>query len=226
MNSERKADKSNKYTTLIYDLDGTLLDTLADLMNSVNYALDLYGYPHRNLDEIRRFIGNGVAVLMRRSAPKDCPQDKVDRMLDIFRPYYMEHMYDNTRPYEGVLSMMETVHLLGYKSAIVSNKLDAAVKELDKRYFHGLTELALGTPKDAKKPDPTGVFMALERLGSSKDESIYIGDTDIDIETAHNAGLKCIGVSWGFRGRQFLEDNKCDYIIDTPEELAKLLKEL
>lgn len=215
-----------KYTTVIYDLDGTLLYTLEDLMNSVNYALDLYGYPHRNIDEIRRFIGNGVAVLMKRSAPEDCPEEQVKTMLDRFRPHYLEHMYDTTKPYDGVLAMMKRIHDAGFKSAIVSNKLDPAVKELDKRFFKGYTEMALGAPSGAKKPDPTGVFMCLEALDSAISEAVYIGDTDVDIETAHNAGLKCIGVSWGFRGRAFLEKHQCDYIIDSPDELPKLLEKL
>lgn len=215
-----------KYNTVIYDLDGTLLYTLEDLMNSVNFALDHYGYPHRTLDEIRRFIGNGVAVLMKRSAPENCPEDELKIMLDIFRPHYLEHMYDTTGPYDGVINMMKEIHEAGYKTAIVSNKLDPAVKELDKMFFSGLTELAIGAPAHAKKPDPTSVLMCIDDLGSQVCEAIYIGDTDIDIETAHNAGLKCVGVSWGFRGRQFLEEHNCDYIIDTPDELLPLLSSL
>lgn len=215
-----------KYNTVIYDLDGTLLYTLEDLMNSVNYALDHYGYPHRNIDEIRRFIGNGVAVLMKRSAPENCPQEEVDIMLNIFRPHYLEHMYDTTGPYEGVIDMMKEIHTAGIKTAIVSNKLDPAVKELDKMFFRGLTELAVGAPSHAKKPDPTSVLECIDNLGSTIEHSIYIGDTDVDIETAHNAGIKCVGVSWGFRGREFLEKNNCDYIIDRPEELLPLLKKL
>ena len=215
-----------KYNTVIYDLDGTLLYTLEDLMNSVNYALDHYGYPHRNIDEIRRFIGNGVAVLMKRSAPENCPQEEIDIMLNIFRPHYLEHMYDTTGPYVGVIDMMKEIHAAGIKTAIVSNKLDPAVKELDKMFFNGLTELAVGAPPHAKKPDPTSVLECIENLGSTIKHSIYIGDTDVDIETAHNAGIKCVGVSWGFRGRDFLEKNNCDYIIDRPEELLPLLKNL
>ncbi len=215
-----------KYNTVIYDLDGTLLYTLEDLMNSVNYALDHYGYPHRNIDEIRRFIGNGVAVLMKRSAPENCPQEEIDIMLNIFRPHYLEHMYDTTGPYSGVIDMMKEIHTAGIKTAIVSNKLDPAVKELDKMFFQGLTELAVGAPSHAKKPDPASVLECIENLGSTIEQSIYIGDTDVDIETAHNAGIKCVGVSWGFRGREFLEENNCDYIIDSPEELLPLLKSL
>lgn len=215
-----------KYNTVIYDLDGTLLYTLEDLMNSVNHALDYYGYPHRNIDEIRRFIGNGVAVLMKRSAPESCPQKEIDTMLEIFRPHYLTHMYDATAPYKGVIEMMKEIHEAGIKTAIVSNKLDPAVKELNKIFFNGLTELAVGAPSHAKKPDPTSVLECIKDLCSTTSDAIYIGDTDVDIETAHNAGLKCIGVSWGFRGREFLEENNCDYIIDTPDELLPLLKTL
>lgn len=215
-----------KYNTVIYDLDGTLLYTLEDLKNSVNHALDLYGYPHRTLDEIRMFIGNGVAVLMKRSAPENCPKEQIDKMLEIFRPHYLEHMYDTTGPYDGVIKMMTEIHNAGIKSAIVSNKLDDAVKQLDNMFFKGLTEIAIGAPSNAKKPDPTSVLICINDLGSSVSDSVYIGDTDIDIQTAHNAGLKCIGVSWGFRGKKFLEEHNCDYIIDTPDELLPLLKSL
>jgi phosphoglycolate phosphatase len=215
-----------KYKAVIYDLDGTLLYTLDDLRNSVNYALEKFGHPLRTTDEIRLFIGNGVAVLMRRSAPAHCTDEEVKEMLDVFREHYLKHMYDNTRAYDGVLQMMKDIHDAGILSAIVSNKLDPAVKELDKLFFNGLTTTAIGAPPEAKKPDPTSVYMCMDTLGIRPSEAIYVGDTDVDIETAHNAGIKCIGVSWGFRGRKFLEDYKCDYIIDKPEELLPLLKSL
>lgn len=212
--------------SVIYDLDGTLLYTLDDLTNSVNFTMRHFNCPERTIDDVRRFIGNGVAILLKRSAPKDTDEATLKEMLDIFRPHYLEHMYDFTRVYDGVIDMMTNVKNAGFKSGIVSNKLDPAVKELDKLYFKGLTDVAIGAPPEAKKPDPTSVYMCLDTIGCSQEESIYIGDTDVDIQTAHNSNMKCIGVSWGFRGRKFLEEYNCDYIIDNPSELLPLLNQL
>lgn len=211
---------------VLFDLDGTLLYTLEDLKKSVNYALDTFGYPNRSIDEIQAFIGNGIGALIKRSAPSGCTKETIAKLLDIFKPHYLEHMYDTTRPYDGVLDMMNEIHSNGYKTAIVSNKLDPAVKELNKKFFDGLTEMAVGTPVDKKKPNPESIFMCINNLNSSVKKSIYIGDTDVDIQTAHNAGIKCVGVSWGFRGRNFLKNHNCDYIIDNPSELLPLLKSI
>ncbi len=212
-----------KYTTIILDLDGTLLDTLEDLTNAVNNTMTHYGYPTRTLDEIRSFVGNGVAILLRRSAPMGTPEELFPEMLDYFRAYYKEHMYDHTAPYDGVLPMLADVHTQGFKTAIVSNKLDEATKELNHRFFLPYNELAIGTPAEYKKPHPYSVFDAIRQLGSTPEQAIYVGDSEVDLETAANAGIPCIGVSWGFRDRAFLEERGADYVIDAPEELLPLL---
>lgn len=211
---------------VIYDLDGTLLYTLEDLTNAVNYTMDKYNCPRRTIDDVCAFIGNGVQILLKRCAPEGTSQETLKSMFEDFRPFYLEHMYDNTRPYDGVLQMMKDVKDAGIKSGIVSNKLDPAVKELDKLFFKGLTDSAIGAPPEAKKPDPTSVYQCLKEIGLENTEAIYIGDTDVDIETAHNSGMKCIGVSWGFRGRKFLENLNCEYIIDEPSELLPLLNKI
>lgn len=212
-----------KYKALIFDLDGTLLYTLEDLMNSTNYALSKFSYPQRTIKEIQYFIGNGVAVLMKRSAPKNCSEERLNELLAVFKEHYMKHMYDTTKAYVGVVEMLEKLKEMGYKTAIVSNKLDVAVKELDKLYFNGLFDDAIGAPPHAKKPDPYSVYECMKNLKVRPEECIYIGDTDVDLETAHNAGLKCIGVSWGFRGHEFLQNINCDYIIDNPADIFNLV---
>ncbi|MCQ2188625.1 MAG: HAD family hydrolase [Paludibacteraceae bacterium] len=211
-------------TGVIFDLDGTLLYTLDDLSNSVNYALEKHGYPQRTIEEVMNFIGNGVKVLMRRSGPKGLSEEKSKELLDTFRTHYLEHMYDNTRTYDGVMEMLREVKEAGFNSAIVSNKLDPAVKKLNEKFFKQYIDIAIGAPSDHKKPDPFSVLDCMSQLGTDVTNSIYIGDTDVDLETAHNAGLKCIGVAWGFRGRKYLEDISCDFIVDTPNEVLPLLK--
>ncbi len=215
-----------RYQTVIFDLDGTLLDTLEDLTNAVNYTMEQYAYPTRTLDEVRGFIGNGVAVLVRRCAPPHTPEDRFPGMLDCFRAFYKEHMYDHTAPYAGVLSMLEEVKKAGIATAIVSNKLDSATKQLNQRFFVPHNQLAIGTPAEYKKPHPHSIFDAIERLDSKANDTIYVGDSEVDIETARNAGIPCIGVSWGFRTHDFLKLNGADYVIDSPDELLPLLLSL
>ncbi len=215
-----------KYNTAILDLDGTLLDTLEDLTAAVNYTMNQYHFPERTLNEVRGFVGNGVAVLLRRSAPKDTPEELFDEMLTCFRSFYVEHMYDHTAPYDGVLPMLAALQAAGIRTAIVSNKLDEATKELNRRFFLPYNELAIGTPAEYKKPHPYSVFDAICKLGSTPEHSIYVGDSEVDIETARAAGIPCIGVSWGFRTKEFLYERGADYVIDTPAELLPLLKEI
>lgn len=213
-----------KYNTIIFDLDGTLLNTLQDLTASVNHTLTHYGYPERTLEEIRSFIGNGVRILLTRAFPKDFPEDSRAEALEIFRKHYAVHMYDTTCLYEGIDAMLHTLHQKGYKLAIVSNKLNSAVQELNQRFFSDTIRLAIGTGEKAKKPNPYYVLEAIKELGSDRSDAIYVGDSDVDIETAANAGIPCIGVSWGFRGRDFLQQHHADYVIDTPEQLLQLFK--
>lgn len=211
------------YDTIIFDLDGTLLYTLEDLMNSVNYSLNIMGYPIRTLDEIRQFIGNGVRVLITRSIPQSTSITEMERCLCIFEDYYAMHMNDSTRVYDGILNMLEILKKMNIKTGVVSNKNDMAVKQLCKNYFSDYIDVAIGTPDYAKKPDPYSINEAITILKASKERTIYTGDSEIDFQTARNFGIKCIGVSWGFRDRSFLEKVGFDYVVDNPLEITKII---
>ena len=211
-----------KYTTILFDLDGTLLNTLVDLRNSVNYALEQFGYPVQSLENIRNYVGNGVAMLVHRSVPNGTSTEDEVRCLAIFKEHYMVHMNDNTCPYDGLLPVMHELKTRGCLIGIVSNKIEPAVKELADKFFPELIDVAVGDlPERNKKPAPDSTLAAMKQLSVSSDTCLYIGDTDIDVLTAHNAGIPCVGVTWGFRDRDVLEG--AEFIIDTPEELLKLL---
>lgn len=205
----------NIYKAVIFDLDGTLLDTLGDLHAAVNHALRSFGFPGRSIDEVRRFIGNGVVKLMQRSTPENTDADTDRKCLDTFREYYLVHMRDMTAPYEGVISLLGELRSRGVKTAVVSNKLHEAVCELCDDYFGGLIDEAIGVSIETeRKPSPVNVYKALERMGVTADECIYIGDSEVDVQTSHNAGVKCIGVTWGFRDRAELIEAGAEIIAD------------
>lgn len=213
-----------KYTTVVFDLDGTLLNTLEDLMDAVNYALGQFGYPQRTLEEIRTFVGNGVRRLMQRALPDGAQNVHFEECLSAFRDYYTKHCEDKTRAYDGVIELMERLKSDGYKLAIVSNKLDRAVKELNKSYFHGIVQAAIGEKEGVRrKPAPDMVENALAELNSSKNEAVYVGDSDVDIQTAANCGLPCISVSWGFRDTEFLRRCGAVVIADTPQQVYEYI---
>lgn len=212
------------YTAAIFDLDGTLLDTLTDLHASVNFALGEMGYPLRSVAEIRRFIGNGVVKLIERSVPAGTDRDSVKTCFDIFRSHYLIHMSDNTAPYEGIISLLGELRNKGVRIAVVSNKLHAAVAELCDDYFPGLIDCALGVSDESeRKPKPTNVFRAMELLGTEKAYTIYIGDSEVDVQTAKNAGLSCIAVTWGFRDRDELICAGADFIADSTGQVFSIL---
>ncbi len=212
------------YKTVIFDLDGTLLDTLDDLMNAVNFALREFSFPERNREEIRSFIGNGVIKLMERSTPADTDPETQGKCLDTFRRYYLEHMADNTAPYEGIIPMLERLKSEGISTAVVSNKLHSAVVGLCEDYFPSLIDIPLGVAEEPeRKPSPLNVYKAMEKLSSDIENTIYVGDSNVDVETAHNASLKCIGVTWGFRDRDELLSHSCDFIADTTDEVLTLI---
>lgn len=213
-----------KYTTVVFDLDGTLLNTLEDLMDAVNYGLAQYGYPIRTLEEIRTFVGNGVRRLIERALPNGTENPHFDEVLAAFREYYTAHCEDKTRAYDGVLELLKQLKDEGFRLAIVSNKLDSAVKNLNKSYFGGYVQAAIGEQEGVRrKPAPDMVENALSMLGSSKSEAVYVGDSEVDIQTAANAGLDCISVSWGFRGAAFLQDNGASVIAGTPQQVYQLI---
>lgn len=209
---------------IVFDLDGTLLDTLDDLWLSVNYTMDKFGFPHRGRREVRGFLGNGVRVLVEKSLPED-KKDMTDECLSVFKAYYDVHKDDNTRPYDGVIDMLKAVRAAGLKSAIVSNKYDAAVQQLKNVTFNGLVDFAVGEGNGIKtKPAPDGVLLALKNLGVSKDEAVYVGDSEVDLKTAENSGLKCVAVTWGFRDRDFLIECGAKNVIDATCELLPLIQ--
>ena len=207
--------------TVIFDLDGTLLNTLLDLKESTNYALRQFGYPVRTLEEIRYFVGNGVRKLIERAVPEGCTN--VDECLDVFKKHYEKNMYNNTVSYNYIETMLKTLKSEGKKLGVVSNKFDLAVKELCKKYYDGLVDIAIGQGGDVlPKPLPFGVYKAMKELGADKASTIYVGDSEVDVQTAQNANIPCIGVTWGFRGRAYLDG--ADYIIDDPCEIINIVR--
>lgn len=204
-----------KYTTVVFDLDGTLLNTLDDLAGSVNFALRENGLPERTVDEVRRFIGNGVRILIRRAVPAGTTDEVYETTFKTFEDHYRENSRNLTAPYEGILELLKDLKTKGYKLAIVSNKIDFAVKDLREEFFKDLIEVAIGdSPDTNNKPEPDMVFKALEILGESAENAVYVGDTDVDLETAENSGMDCISVSWGFRSREELEGYNAKMIAD------------
>lgn len=213
-----------KYSTIIFDLDGTLLNTLDDLAASVNYAMAECGFPLRTIDEVRRFIGNGVRVLIRRAAPEGISEDEYWAAYNAFEKHYAVHNRDKTAAYEGILELLTELKSRGYRLAIVSNKIDFAVKALREEFFNELIEVAVGDCEDTEnKPAPDMVYKAMEQMGAEHSSCVYIGDTDVDLETAKNAGMPCISVSWGYRSREELEGYKAEMIADTPADILNFV---
>lgn len=209
--------------TVIFDLDGTLLNTLEDLKEATNFALSKYNYPTRTLEEVRCFVGNGVRKLIERAVPENC--QNVEECLAVFKQNYSEIMYNHTAPYNGILKILSDLKANGIKTGVVSNKFDSAVKELCKKYFADLIDIAIGQADDVpKKPAPDGVFKAMRELGADKSSTVYVGDSDVDVATAKNANLPCIGVTWGFRDREYLKG--ANFIIDNPNDINVIIKGL
>lgn len=211
----------------IFDLDGTLLYTLEDLKDSVNFALEKFGYPKRTLEEVRVFVGNGVRLLMERAIPNGTENKDFDSCLNCFKEHYALNMYNKTKPFDGILEMLEDLKLRGYKIGVVSNKFDLAVKELCKNYFNDKVELAIGESEAEgirKKPYPDSVFKAMEILNCDKNKTFYLGDSEVDIETAQNSGLKCISVTWGYKDEQFLKAHGAKLIAHKPSDILEFLK--
>lgn len=214
---------------IIFDLDGTLLNTLEDLYLSANAALKSFGMPERTMEEVRRFVGNGVRNLMIRCVPDGEKNPCFEECLSAFKVHYGEHLNDHTGPYPGILKILGELSLKGFSMAIVSNKLDSAVKELSRDYFKGLIPVAIGEAEEKgirKKPAPDTVYTAMEELGVRKEDCVYVGDSEVDLETAANAGIPCVLVSWGFRERAILTGMGAECIVDTAEELLKALTSL
>lgn len=213
-----------RYDTVIFDLDGTLIDTLDDLMDSVNFALSNLGFPERCREEIRAFVGNGIKNLISRSVPAGTDTDTEAEVFRVFKAHYAKNLKNKTAPYAGITELLNSVKQKNVKTAVVSNKFDAGVKELCAYYFPGLIGAAVGESETVKrKPAPDSAFSALKVLGSSADTALYIGDSDVDIITAKNAGIRFIGVSWGFRSAGFLKENGAETVVDKPENILRYL---
>ena len=212
--------------TFIFDLDGTLLDTLGDLAASVNYALQAHNMPTHSIDNVRRFVGNGVRLLMERAVPDGASNPQFDAAFATFRQHYMAHSLDTTRPYEGILEMLRVLRQRGYRTAVVSNKFYAATQELCHHFFPDTIEVAIGEHEAEgirKKPAPDTVIEALRQLGERREDAVYVGDSDVDIATAAASDMPCISVLWGFRDRQFLMEHGASRFISQPLELLTLL---
>lgn len=211
---------------VIFDLDGTLLNTLDDLCDSTNYALKQFGYQERTLEEVRGFVGNGVKKLIERAIPDGINNPDFEECLRVFKEHYAANMYNKTAPYNGVPEMLKELRLKGIHTAVVSNKFDAAVKELCKKFFGDLVQVAIGENEEKgvrKKPAPDSVFKAMNELKVSIEEVIYAGDSETDVQTAKNAEIDCIGCAWGFRPKEILEQEGARYIIDAPQEILKIV---
>lgn len=205
---------------VIFDMDGTLLDTLEDLADSLNHTLALHGFPERTLDEVRSFVGNGAQTLVRRALPEASSEETVQMVLNDYRAYYNDHADIKTGPYDGILQVLEELGKRGIAVAIVSNKPDASVKKLNKTYFGDRIPVAIGESSAVeKKPAPDTVIKAANELGVELRDCIYVGDSDVDIQTAKNCKIPCISVTWGFRGREFLKKNGGSIFAKDGEEL-------
>ena len=224
-----------KYTTIVFDCDGTLLDTLTDLRNAVNYVLRAHDLPERSVSEVKAALGNGVAHLMRQSLPDSISEAQFNTYLDEFKAYYGEHLQDYTAPYPGMLDVLDTLRAKGYKLAIVSNKIQEGITPLNKEYFGDRLPVAIGErPGLQRKPAPDMVLQALKELDSTQDESIYIGDSEVDVATAKNSDLLCIGVTWGFKeeslhqelGEQLHKDLGVKHIARKAEDIVTIIEAL
>lgn len=210
---------------LIFDLDGTILDTLEDLTDSVNYALSNNNFQSRTIEEVKSFVGNGIYKLIERAMPDSTQDEIIEKVFEDFKTYYAIHCADKTRPYTGINELFNELKSMGCLIAVVSNKADFAVQELCKQYFPNMIDAATGEREGIKrKPASDGIDKVLSILNIEKEEAIYIGDSEVDIQTAQNAGLNMIAVAWGFREKVFLEENGAKCIVHTPNEILEYIQ--
>ncbi len=211
-------------TTIVFDMDGTVLNTVADLTVSVNYVLERFGMPGHTEEEYKKFFGSGIRYALECAVPEGTGSDVIDKMLPVFKEHYDAHCLDKTGPYEGILDLMKELKSRGYKMAIVSNKIDSAVKELNDRFFGEYVDVAIGEREGIRrKPAPDTVFTALKELGSDVSEAVYVGDSEVDFQTAVNSGLPCISVLWGFREKDFLRKQGATRFAENPEDVIDIL---
>jgi len=215
-----------KKNLIIFDLDGTLLNTLDDLTDSTNYALEKFGYTKHKLEDIQSFVGNGVAKLIERALPDGVNNADYKNVLETFKQHYSKNMYNKTAPYPQIIEMLKTLKKNNCKLGVVSNKFDKAVKNLCKTFFNDLIDIAAGENEAIgikKKPAPDIVFSVMKEFSADNSNTIYVGDSEVDILTAKNANIPCISVSWGFKSKEFLIEHNAKIIIDTPCEIFKYI---
>ncbi len=214
-----------KKNTIIFDLDGTLLNTLEDLQVSFNYALKCFGFSEKSLEEIKNCVGSGIRTAIERALPYKIEEDKIEKIVSYFKMYYKEHMHEKTFPYKGIINLLDKLTKNGYKLAVVSNKYDDAVKFLTKKYFDKYIKTAVGEGYGiSKKPSCDGIIKVLKELNSNIEDAIYIGDSDIDIKTAKNAKIPCISVLWGYKDKEFLIKSGAEIFAQTAEDLYKIIE--
>ena len=225
--AQNKRNGHTMYEAIVFDLDGTLLNTLDDLAAATNAALRAFALPERTREEVRSFVGNGIVKLLER-AVGDRAFARFSELLGFFKEYYGTHCADYTRPYEGILPLLRTLQARGVKTAVLSNKADFAVKKLTEQYFGDLLLDAVGENEEGgirKKPAPDALFSVMERLGVTRETTVYVGDSEVDIQTAKNAGVDHICVTWGFRERVFLGQNGGEVFVDDPVQILDFCKE-
>lgn len=209
-----------QYSTYIFDLDGTLLYTLDDLASSVNHAMCEFGFPEHSIEDVRKMVGNGIKKLIERAIPSGKDNPQYDKVYSVFIEHYLKHSLDTTRPYDGIIEMLGSLKKQGKKMAVVSNKYYKATEELCRHFFNDYISVAIGESENIrKKPAPDSVLEAIRRLGADKEDCVYVGDSEVDVETARNSGLPCISVLWGFREKDFLVEHGAETFIERPDEI-------
>ena len=209
---------------VIFDLDGTLLNTLGDLRAATNHALEGRGLPPHSMEEIRQFIGNGIRLLICRAMPEGPPEAEIDAALDDFKAYYAAHIHDRTVPYDGIPQLLTALRKRGIKVAVLSNKIDSASQQLIEYFFPGKTDVVFGEHVGVpRKPDPTSCRMVMQQLGVQPEQVLYVGDSGTDMQTAKNAGLYAVGVTWGFRSKEVLLEYGADVLVHRPEQILQIL---
>lgn len=212
-----------KYETYVFDMDGTILNTIDDLTVSTNLTMEEMGYPTHTVDEVKWFVGNGIRKLIERAVPKGTSEDDISRTFEVFMRHYGVHCKDKTGPYPGIMELLISLKKAGKKLAVVSNKADGPVKKLADEIFPGMFDIAIGEKEGvSKKPARDMVDIALSALGTKPENAVYIGDTNVDFETSKNSGLDCILVTWGFRDTEFLKQFDAEYMVDRPEEILDI----
>lgn len=212
------------YKAVLFDMDGTVLDTVGDLTDAINISLEKFGFPARSVEEVKSFLGKGPAHFVNCAVPEGTDEITRQQVLAFYEPYYDSHCQVKTAPYPGIMELLKALKARGLRLAVISNKQEPAVKVLARQHFAGLLELAVGTNARIRcKPDPSAVLAAMEELGVEKDETLYVGDMDVDLNTARNAGIDCVCVSWGFLGRKKLEALGAKHIVDTAQELLDFI---